>query len=61
MCISAVAVVVHEARLSHARRLRAVVHIMPPAMSAQLKAMRAQRRRDGRADFNAALTAAVRH
>ncbi|CAK0829769.1 unnamed protein product, partial [Prorocentrum cordatum] len=30
-------------------------------MSAQLKAMRAQRRREDRADFNAALTATVRH
>ncbi|CAK0846781.1 unnamed protein product [Prorocentrum cordatum] len=32
-----------------------------PAMPAQLKALRAQRRREGRADFNAALTATVRH
>ncbi|CAK0788997.1 unnamed protein product [Prorocentrum cordatum] len=32
-----------------------------PAMSAQLKALRAHRRREGRADFNAALAATVRH
>ena len=44
-------------RVSHVRRLHAVVHIMPRlAMSAQLRALRAQHRREDREYYNIQIT-----